>query len=186
MINPHKGFRTPADFVLGATEHPEQVVIDPTAPNMIAPMPKPDAPSPAPAPGQGDAPPAPQADAGSQAAPAAAQAANTPDPAPEAAVTKPKPPRAAKPAAAEPPVHTHRRATDAPPAPPPAPWDAESDTIKSGGFNLRPSMRLHAKIKWVSDNVPKHKSLHEVAIKAVEAYVNEQIAKHYKPELGDQ
>jgi hypothetical protein len=177
MNTPKKsGFRSPTQFVDAANETPPLMNVDPVAGVTIikadtpapnpepAPAPEPEAaPAPAPAPAPAEA-----AGEGAAAAPAPAQAATAPAPDPAPTPAKPRAQKAGKPAEPE--------------APPPAPWAAESNTAKSGGFNLRPSMQLHAKIEWVRDNVPKHKSLHEVAIKAVEAYVDGMIAQHYKPE----
>lgn len=191
MTPPKKGFRSPSDFVNAANDQPALMHVDPVAgvtlakpSDVAAPAPTAPAPEAAPAPApvtEPGAAPAPAAGEGDQTAPAAAQPTNegTAEPAP--AKTATKPPRAPK-ASGEAAPHTHKRATDTPPEPPPAPWANESTTTKSGGFNLRPSMQLHAKIKWVSENVPKHRSLHEVAIKAAEAYVDALIAQHYKPE----
>lgn len=173
MIAPHKGFRTPTDFVLGASESPAPVVIDPMAPTVITTGTA----APAAAPAAGEATPAAQETA-KDAAPAAAEApAPAPAPAPAA-----KPPRPAKAAAGTAPVHTHKRASDEPPAPPPAPWDSESADVKGPGYQYRFDRQLHAKIQWISDNVPQHKSMQVVIDKAVRAYVEATIAQHYKPE----
>ncbi|MEJ7804301.1 MAG: hypothetical protein WKG03_00040 [Telluria sp.] len=62
-----------------------------------------------------------------------------------------------------------------------APWDVAEGADKPG-YNFRMTRRLHAQMLWVTENVPKHKSLQLLIEKAVTGYVEAQIRQHYKPE----
>jgi hypothetical protein len=177
-----QGFRSPSEFVEAANEAPALMHVDPAGGVTVvkagdsATAPAPElTPAPTPAPAQA-------AGEGAPAAQEAAQATNEGKPAQAPAPAKDKPQRPAKPAADKPGIHTHRRADDGPPEPPPAPWDSESPDIKGPGYQYRFDKRLHAQIQWISDNVPQHKSMQVVIDKAVRAYVAEVLEKHYKPE----
>jgi hypothetical protein len=69
------------------------------------------------------------------------------------------------------------------PAPQLAPWDEPG--LKDGGYNFRMSGTLHAKLKWIAENVPKHKSIQIVLEKAVTAYADSLIEKHYQPDADE-
>ena len=59
----------------------------------------------------------------------------------------------------------------------PFPWDDLSAGGK--GINLQTSVEQYAKMKWVTENVPKM-SLLKIARQGVEAETNRLIALHYK------
>lgn len=188
-----KGFRSPADFVAAANNLPEEhLAINPAGKPVEALTSPAEATTPAQA-ATSTPPLPPAAQAAKDAAlaealpelsaqPAAATAANSQD----KPARKPKVDgRAEKPPTSDAQPHTHKRATDAPKEPPapaePAPWEVESpDSIV--GYNFRMSRALHAKLAWVADNVPKHRSIQVALEKAVTGYVDALIAKHYSPD----
>lgn len=169
--NAKKGFRTPADFINGANDAPDRIEINPAAGTMSA---KPG--DPAPAPPEAKAAAAASNDGATPAAAtAAAAAATTPARGKGAG-------RGKGGATGDEAPHVHKRDTDGPKGPPPAPWAAASPVIKGPGFNFRMTQQLHAKVAWISENVPQHKSMQVVIEKAVTAYVAAVLAQHYKPE----
>lgn len=181
MIQPKKsGFRTPQDFLAAAVESPEQVFIDPASNTVTVAPAAPDA---APEGGEAEVLTAAEPQAPSEPEPAPAPA---PAPAPKpktVRVTKaPTVPAAAANQVAAP--ESSDAPAEAPAAGKAAPWDSESPTERSGGYNLRVSKRLHAKLAWCAENVPKHKSIAVVMERACEEYADKLIAKFYNPEDG--
>lgn len=166
-----RGFRSPTEFIEAANSPAPLMHVDPVeGVTLVKPA---DTPEPAPAPAVGE---------GAPAAQAAPQATNEAAQAPAAAKAPARPPRPAKSAADKTAVHTHKRATDDPPKPPPAPWEGFAEDAMAPPFNVRMTKELHAKLAWIADNVPKHKSMHVVCINAITAYADDLIAKHYQPE----
>jgi hypothetical protein len=60
-----------------------------------------------------------------------------------------------------------------------APWDQASPGVT--GYTFRMATSLHAKLAWVAENVPKHRSIQVTLEKAVTGYVDALIEKHYSP-----
>lgn len=68
-----------------------------------------------------------------------------------------------------------------PPAPKLPPWAHLSDD-QTTILNWRHGQQMHAKMVWITENVPKHKSLQKLMDNALIAYIDGLIAAHYKPE----
>lgn len=62
-----------------------------------------------------------------------------------------------------------------------APWEVpnpEQMTL----MNWRHSNEVHAKMVWITNNVPGHKSLQKVIDAAMLPYIEKLIKEHYKPD----
>jgi hypothetical protein len=62
-----------------------------------------------------------------------------------------------------------------------APWEgqpADRYTL----LNWKHSKEIHAKMEWITENVPGHKSLQKIMDLALLPYIDQLITKHYKPE----
>jgi hypothetical protein len=79
------------------------------------------------------------------------------------------------------PLHTHRRADDPPPTAEDAkkPWEVASTAPKA--VNFQPDELLHAKMEWVSKNVPGGMSRLRMVREGVAMLCDQLIEKHYKP-----
>lgn len=62
-----------------------------------------------------------------------------------------------------------------------APWEsasAEQTTL----LNWKHTRQIHAKMEWITENVPGHKSLQKIMDAALIPYIEKLVKEHYKPE----
>ena len=61
-----------------------------------------------------------------------------------------------------------------------APWEHAS-TEQTTLLNWRHTKQMHAKMEWITENVPGHKSLQKIMDAALIPYIERLVKENYKP-----